>query len=111
MRLIQGLFAVRRNVPGSSKLIVRFTRRSPQHLGVEIEIPLWIRSDRRHMTYSGNGFFHLPSSLFRPFDPLPDMRKPSTFWIRLEPVLVEFERLNLRFQRRPRYAQFGRGPC
>src|SRR6266436_1619277 len=29
-------------------------------------------------------------------------RKPSTFWIRLEPVLVDFERLHLRFQRRPR---------
>ena len=74
-----------------------FHQAKPQHLGVEIEIPLWIRSDRRHMTYSGNGFFHLPSSLFRPFDPLPDMRKPSTFWIRPEAVLVDFPRLDLRF--------------
>jgi hypothetical protein len=47
---------------------------------------------------------------FQPFDPLPDTRKPSTFWIRLEPVLVDFQRFNLRFQRRPRYAQLGRGP-
>jgi hypothetical protein len=49
------------------------------------------------MMYSGNGFFHLPSNLFRLFEPLPDMREPSTFWIRLEAVLVDFQRLDLRF--------------
>src|SRR5258706_15713099 len=62
------------------------------------------------MNVSGNGFFHFPSNLFQLLEPLPDMRKPSTFWIRLEPVLVDFQRLNLRFQGRPRYAQLGGGP-
>jgi hypothetical protein len=76
---------------------LRVDQAKPQPLAVEIEIPLWIRSDRRHMMYSGNGFFHLPASLFRPFDPWPDMRKPSTFWIHLEAVLVDFQRLDLRF--------------
>src|SRR6476661_5985289 len=75
-----------------------FDQAKPQHLGVEIEIPLWIRSDGRHMRYSGSGF-HLRSIVFRPFDPLPDMRKPSTVWIRPEAVLIDFQRLDLRFQR------------
>src|ERR1700675_2813520 len=62
------------------------------------------------MMYSGNGFFHLPSNLFQLFEPLPDMRKPSTFWIRLEAILVDFQRTNLRFQRGSRYAQLGGRP-
>src|SRR6266567_2769058 len=37
--------------------------------------------------------------------------EPSNFRQSPEAVLIDFQRLNLRFQRRPRYAQFGRGPC
>src|SRR6516165_10723377 len=54
-----------------------FDQAKPQHLRVEIEIPLGIRRDRRHMVYSGNGLLHLPSNLFRPFDLLPGTRNPQ----------------------------------
>ena len=37
-------------------------------------------------------------------------RKPSTSWIRLEAILVDFQRPNLRFECRPRYAQIASGP-
>src|SRR5258707_6116889 len=74
-----------------SRRVCAFDQAKHQHLGVEIDIPLWIRSDRRHMMYSGNWLFHRPFNLFQLFEPLPDMRKPSTFWIRLEPVLVDFQ--------------------